>query len=91
MKGNKSVSSEHLLLKGLRAYTMTVTLVLAMVAAGIITYLMMVFTQLCLSPEDETHGSKTHSYWGDGLFIPLYLYTELNFSLSKFLSSYKLK
>ena len=44
-----SVSSEHLLLKSLRAYTMTMTLVLAVVAAGIITYLMIVFTQLCLS------------------------------------------
>lgn len=67
-----SVSSEHLLLKGLWAYTMTMTLVLAVVAAGIMTYLMIVFTQLCLSLEDETDGSKTHSYWGDGLFIPLH-------------------
>ena len=54
--------SEHLLLKGLWAYTMTMTLVLAVVATGIMTYLMIVFTQLGLSLEDETDGSKTHSY-----------------------------
>lgn len=53
-----SVLSEHLLLKVLWAYAMTMSLGLAVARVGSIIYLMIVFTQ-CLFLDDETDSSKT--------------------------------